>query len=124
MPLNTLLPLYDEGKNITGKAAVAVIGKRCVKITANAGKGNPVSVGPADAAVRQFGVACYDAAIGELVPVVKGGVVPIKALGAIVAGAEVEVAAAGQVATRTAGVAIGRAFYDAASTADCYVDLY
>ena len=121
---NPCIPLYDTGKNVTGRATIAVIGKRCVKITANAGKGNPVSVGPATAAGRIFGVAAYDAPIGDVVPVVKGGVIPIKAVGAIAAGAEVEVAAAGAVSTKAAGIAIGVAIYDVADTLDALIDLY
>ena len=121
---NPCIPLYDVGRNVTGRATVAVIGKRFVKITGNAGKGNPISVGPATAALKPFGIAGYDAPIGDVVPIVKGGIVPIKAVGAIAAGAEVEVAAAGAVSTKAAGIAVGVAIYDAADTTDALIDLY
>ena len=121
---NVCVPLYDVGRNITGKPTTAVIGKRFVKLSTNAGKGNPPNVAPADAAVRPFGVAAYDSPVGEVVPVVRGGVVPVKATGAIVAGAQVEVGAAGQVATKTAGVAVGTCLYDVADTADAQIVLF
>ena len=121
---NPCIPLYDVGRNVTGKATTAVIGKRFVKISTNAGKGNPVNVAPATAAAKPFGVAAYDAPVGEVVPVVKGGIVPIKSVGAITAGAEVEVAANGCVSVKAAGVAVGVAIYDSADTTDALIDLY
>ena len=120
---NVCVPLYDQGRNVTGKPTTAVIGKRFVKLSTNAGKGNPFNVAPATAALRPFGVAAYDSPIGEVVPILKGGIIPVKAVGAIVAGAEVEVAANGSVSTKAAGVSVGFAVYDAADTTDCYVDL-
>jgi hypothetical protein len=140
MPANECIALYDPGRDITGHCTVAVIGKRCVMITANrqaktnlstpqVGAADPTgggnySVGPATAAGRIFGVAAYDAAIGEKVPVLRGKVVPIKSAGAIAAFAEVEVGAAGQVVTKAAGVAIGVALTGCASGDDCEVALY
>ena len=121
---NVCVPLYDAGKNVTGKVTTTVIGKRFIKLTTNAGKGNPFNVGPATAAVKPFGVAAYDAPVGDLVPIVKGGIVPVKAVGAIVCGAEVEVAAAGAVSTTSAGIAVGVCVYDAADTTDALIDLY
>ena len=121
---NVCVPLYDQGKNVTGKPTVAVIVKRFVKITTNAGKGNPFNIGPATAALKPFGVAAYDAPVGDVVPVVRGGIVPIKAVGAIVAGAEVEVAANGSVSTKTAGVAVGTCVYDVADTVDAIIALF
>ena len=48
---NVCVPLYDIGKNVTGKPTTAVIGKRFVKLTTNAGKGQPFNIGPATAAL-------------------------------------------------------------------------
>ena len=121
---NVCVPLYDIGKNVTGKPTIAVIGKRFVKLTTNAGKGAPFNIGPATAAIKPFGVAAYDSPIGEVVSVVKGGIVPIKAVGAIACGVEVEVAANGCVSTKAAGVAVGLCVYDVADTLDAFIDLY
>jgi len=140
MPANEAIVLYDPGRDITAHVATAVIGKRCVMISADrlaktnlanpqvgasdpTGGGN-VQVAPATAAGRIFGVAAYDAGVGEKVPVIRGKVVPIKAAGAIAAFAEVEVGAAGQVVTKASGVAIGFALTGCSSGADCEVALY
>lgn len=120
---NPCQPLYAEGRNITGRASAAVTGKRFVAISGNATDGIP-ACSPATAAGRIFGVAGYDGAAGETFPVIRKGVVPVTASGAIAAGDEVEVAAAGKAATHAAGVAVGEALFDAADGADAFVALY
>lgn len=120
---NVCQPLFAEGRNITGRVVTApVVGKRCVAIASN-GTDLP-NVATASAGGRIFGVAAYDAAVAEAVPVLRKGIVPITASAPITANAEVEVAAGGQVATKTAGVAIGFAVFSAASGADAYICLY
>jgi len=132
---NELTPFYDPGTDITAYVTADVIGKRCVMISANrqAGpalntsvSGGNLSVAPATAAGRIFGVAKWDAVTGQLVGVKRGNgvIVPIKAAGTIAAFAEVEVGTAGQVVTKSAGVAIGYAVSGAASGDDAQISLY
>ena len=67
-----------------------------------------------------------DAAVGELVRVVRGGgrVVRVTASGGIAAGAEVQVGANGTAATKAAGVAVGYAITGAADAADAEISLH
>jgi hypothetical protein len=95
------------------KAQTAVIGKRFVVITGNRTSGPLVQatqsndtteggvyqVGHASADGVAVGVAAWDAAIGELVPVISEGIIPITGGAAIVAGAIVGADAAGKVKT-------------------------
>ncbi len=120
---NACQPLYQEGRNVTGRAKTAVTGKRFVAITGNGTEGVP-DCGHATAAGRVFGVAGYDAAIGEAFPVFRKGVVPVKTSGAVTAFAEVEVGATGLAVAKTAGVAVGYAMFDAAAGADAFICLY
>ena len=132
---NELTAFYEPGSDITAYVTSDVIGKRCVMISADrqAGpalntsvSGGNLSVAPATAAGRIFGVAKWDAATGQLVGVKRGNgvIVPIKAAGAIAAFAEVEVGTAGQVVTKASGVAIGYAVTAASSGADAQISLY
>ncbi|WP_020393452.1 capsid cement protein [Kribbella catacumbae] len=123
MAVNTCLPLYEPGRDVTAKALTAVIGKRVVAIAGNGSVPNPL-VAHAAAAAKAFGVAAYDAPAGDEVPIIRGGIVPIKAAAAITANAEVEVGAAGQVIPKAAGIAVGYAIFDAANGADCFVHFY
>jgi hypothetical protein len=118
--------VYDPGQTITGQATAAVTAKRFLAVSGSRAAGGNVSVAPATAAGRTCGVAGNDAAIGELVRVVRGNsrVVKVTASGAIAAGAEVEVGAAGQAVTKAAGVAVGYAITAAASGADAEISLY
>lgn len=120
---NVCQPLYNEARNISGRPTAAVIGKRFVAISGN-GSGGAPSIAHAAAGARVFGVAGYDAAIGELVPVIRKGVVPVTAAAAISANNEVEVGANGQVIPKAAGIAVGVALFDAANGADALIALY
>lgn len=120
---NPCQPLYQEGRNITGRASAAVTGKRFVAISGNGTDGIP-PVAHAAAGGRTFGVAGYDAATGEVLPVIRKGVVPVKAAAAISAFAEVEVGSTGQAIPKASGVAVGYALFDAASGADAQIHLY
>ena len=118
--------VYDPGATITAQATAAVTAKRFLAISGNRTAGGNISVAPAAAAGRTCGVAGNDAAVGELVRVVRGGgrVVRVTASGAIAAGAEVQVGANGTAATRAAGVAVGYAITGAADAADAEISLY
>lgn len=118
--------VYDPGADVTGQATAAVIAKRFVAISGNRTAGGNITVAPAAAGARPCGVAGHDAAVGELVRVVRGNsrVVRVTASGAIAANAEVQVGAGGTVATRAAGVAVGYAITGAADAADAEISLY
>jgi predicted RecA/RadA family phage recombinase len=134
MPANEAHRFFKPGQDLPCHAGAAVIGKRCVAVTANrqsgpllaaTAEGGNYVIGYPAAAGRILGVAAHDAAIGEKVTVLRGGVVPIKTAGIIAAFAEVEVAdAVGQIVTKASGVALGFAMTGAASGADCEVMLY
>jgi hypothetical protein len=121
---NDCIPFKRPGADVTAIAEGAVTGKRCVQIsgdmtsnpvlglpaTADGGLytcGIPSTSGAQGAAKMIFGVAKYDAVNGARFGVIRGGIVPITAGAAIVAGAEVEVAADGRVITVASGVPIG-----------------
>lgn len=124
---------YKPGQDITCHANVALTGKRCVAIVGNRQSGPGLSataeggnyiVGLPTGAGRIFGVAASDAAIGTKVNVIRDGVVPITAGGAIAAFAEVEVLGDGRVVTRTTGIPIGVCLTAASSGNDAEVELY
>lgn len=105
-------PLYKPGQEVTRKASAAITGGQVVEIT------GADTVGPAAATSKKVvGVATFDAAVGELVTVVSGGVQRPVASGAVTAGDLVVTAAAGKVATSAApaaGTQIGIAHSTAA----------
>lgn len=132
---NECIPYYTPGDVITGYAGAAITGKRFVRISASrqAGPalntsttGGNVTVAPATAAARVFGVAAHDAASGELVGVQKtpGSIVPVTAEGAIAFFAEVEVGTDGKAVTKTSGVAVGYAVTAATDATDAQICLY
>lgn len=123
MATNVSVPLFEAGKRITGKASAAVTGKRFVGISGQGVAPNP-SVAHAVAASKPFGVSAYDAAIGDELSILKGGVVPVTAGAALTAGQEVEAGAAGVAVVLAAGKAAGRVLFDTANGAAAYIDLY
>lgn len=118
--------VYDPGATITAQATAAVTAKRFLAISGNRTASGNISVAPAAPVGRTCGVAGNDAAVGELVRVVRGGgrVVRVTASGAIAAGAEVQVGANGTATTKAAGVAVGYAITGAADAADAEISLY
>ena len=89
---NDTVHTFTPGANITCTAEAAVTGGRLVIITGNR------EVSPATAkSPAWLGSAAYDAAIGEQVAVLRGGVQTILGSGAIVAGGLVVAAADGKV---------------------------
>lgn len=136
MANNDCLPFYEPGKRVTGVVTTApVVGKTLVKIGASrahpvglqpdASTANNINVLTCTAAAWAFGVAAFDAAVGQLVTIIRGSgyIVPITALGAIAAGAALDAATGGKVATHSAGVIIGYAVADAADGEDTQVAL-
>lgn len=129
---NENIGVYEPGKDISGRATTAVIGKRFLKITGDRARGN-LAVGHADAAGRVCGVSKYDAPAGDVVGVARGNsrVTFVTAAAPIAAFAQVEVGPAGQAitlvlatTTTTPGVAVGYAVTAAASGADAEISLY
>ncbi|MDH6245746.1 capsid cement protein [Mycobacterium sp. OTB74] len=117
--------VYEPGQNVTGYATSAVTGQTFLAISGDRTGGN-VSVAPATAAGRVFGVARTAAASGQLVSVARGGgrVVHVTAAASITAFAQVQVAAGGQATPLASGVAVGYALTSAASGALAEISLY
>ena len=94
------LPLHLPGKAFTRAASAAITGGQLLIVS---GSG---TVAPSTAASASWvGVAAFDAASGDNVTVFDEGVHRLVASGAITAGALVEGAAAGKVASHTNGTA-------------------
>lgn len=123
---NQCIPYHEPGHRISARAKVAVTGKRFVDISdgIHATDGT-MQVSPASAGGPAFGVAGWDAGIGEAVTVLRQPlIVPVTAGGQITAGEDVEVGADGKAVKLADGVAVGRAVSSATSGADCQVALY
>lgn len=114
---------YSPGRDITGVATAAVTARRFVKISGDRSGGN-LSVAPASAGQRIFGVAATDAAQGELVGLARDGVVRVTAAANITAFAEVEVGASGKAKALDQGIAVGCAVSGAAADTDAEIALY
>lgn len=137
MPSNLATPYYEDGDEITGFCTAGVTGKTFVKISAARQAGGPrsgvsdsvtggnVSVAPAVAGDKVFGVAQYDQITGNLVPVLRHPkIVPVTAGAALTAGQEVQSDASGHAIPLAAGKAAGQVIDDCASAADAQVSLY
>lgn len=122
---NENIGIYEPGQDVSGRPTTAVVGKRFVKISGNRSSGN-IAIAPADAAGKAFGVAGRDAAIGEVVRVMRGNsrVLLVNAGSNIAAGADVEVGSDGKAVTKTSGVAVGYAVTEATSGGDAEISLY
>lgn len=118
------IQVYAPGAHVTAEATAPVVESTFVAISGNRTAGGNVAVATATAAGRAFGVAAHDAAAGALVNVHRAGVVRVTTAGAIAAGAEVEIGAAGKAVTKAAGVAVGYALTGAASGALAEIHLY
>jgi predicted RecA/RadA family phage recombinase len=122
MTVNGCIPLYLYGQDVTAIATATVTGKRFVGITTSGSVPNP-RVGPALAGSRAFGVASKDAPAGRPVAVIRVGIVPVTAGADLAAGQAVQVDEDAAAAPATTGVIVGRAVFDAAEGADCFIDL-
>ena len=124
MPNNESIPLFRPGRDVTGQPSAAVTGKRFVKISddrdANSGL---FTIAPSAAGSRPFGVAAYDAAIGEPVPVIREGIVPVQAGATITFDQALEVGADGKAVPSSTGVVVGKAISGATSGQDVFIAL-
>lgn len=118
--------VYDPGADVTAQATTPAVAQRFVAISGPRTAGGNVAVAPAAAAGRVFGVAATDAAVGQLVRVVRGAsrVVRVTATGAIAANAEVQVGANGTATTLAAGKAVGYAITAAIDSGEAQISLY
>lgn len=121
---NENVGVYEPGRDISGRAKTAVVGKRFLAIAGDRDSGN-ISVGHATAGERACGVSKYDAAVGDIVGVARGNsrVTYVTAGGALAAGDDVEVGADGKAVKHESGVAVGYAVTAAASGADAEISL-
>ena len=109
--------VYSPGEAITGVATAPATARRVVRISGNRDANGNLSVAPAGAGARGFGVAANDADTGQLLRIARGGVVRVIAEGVIAAGDAVQVGAAGGVVTASTGVVVGHAVTGAAANA-------
>lgn len=144
MAANECIPLFEPGGALSGKATAAVTGKRFVAISGDPDNanfpgletdadvatavtgGNSLKFAHAGAGAAADGVSSYDAPSGGRLYAINrnaGQGVPVTADGAITAGQDIEVGAAGKAKTRAAGVIVGRALNSCADGEACYVKL-
>lgn len=132
---NECIPFYEEGQRITVHASSAITGKRFLKISGNRQSGPGLAAtadgsnyiaAHADAAGRSLGVSSHDIPSGKKGTAIctPGIVLPVTAVGAIAAFAEVEVGNAGRAATKSGGVAVGVAMTAANDGTDAEIKLY
>lgn len=122
---NECIPFYEPGDRVTAKAGSTVTGKQLVAVSATRDSDGRIVVAPATAAGRVFGVASHDAATGEVVTIIREGIVPITATNATISAfGEVEVATGGKVVAKSSGVAIGYVITDCAANGEAQVALY
>lgn len=128
--MNENVGIYEAGRDITGRAALAVTGKRFLKINGDrASIGGNLTVAHATAAGRTCGVSKYDAAAGAIVGMLRGSsrvvfVATPPAGAALVAFAEVEVGTEGVAVARTTGVPVGYCVTGSAIGVDAQISLY
>lgn len=117
-----LVPFFLEGGNVTTRVEAAIIGKRVAAISGPL-EDDLALISPAGAGDVPFGVAARDGAIGDDLLVVREGVLPITAGGAITAGQAVKPAAGGKVVpvTDAGDIACGFALDDAANNEDAVI---
>lgn len=131
------IPFYEPGQQITAHVEADVLGCRMVAISdpkqgpqtdvlSTTAEGQNIVVSPCAADAKPFGVAAYDAVAGKKVGVISGPgfIVPVTADGAITAGAEVEVGAAGKVKVYADGIKAGLAVDTVADGALAKIKLY
>lgn len=122
---NDLIPFKEEASRVTCTPTAAVQGKRFVSISGDRNADGTYSIAPTAAGGKAFGVACWDAAIGQKVTVVvieSGHIVPVVASAIIAAGASVTAAADARAVTAAgAASAQGICLTGAAAGADAQV---
>jgi hypothetical protein len=123
---NESIPLFEDGSSPTCVAGAAITGKRFVKVAGTRSADGLITVVPAAAGDKVFGVAYQDAAIGTRVVVwaEPGMIVPVKTGAvALTAGVEVQSDATGQAIVLAAGKSAGVVVEDSAIGADVMVAL-
>lgn len=116
---NECMPVYDPGAAVTAHADAAITGKQCVRVSAAKQAGSDLTPGGADqtgggnvrvdqtftagTAVPTFGIADRDAALGNKVGVLRGGVLPVTCGAAVTAGTRVMPDATGRAIPYAAG---------------------
>lgn len=118
-------PEAYAGRDVTGRAAVAVTAGRLVMVAGTLSEGN-ISVKTTTAGAAAFGVARATVAAGDLVPVCRGAsriVRLVAGTGGVTANGEVEADATGGVVAKSTGVSVGRAVSTAAAGAEVLVSL-
>jgi len=124
--VNECIPYREPAGHVTATPSVAVTGKKAVALSAAANADGTYTVAPPSAGGAIFGVAAWNAAIGEKVTVIcqVGIIIPMTAAGTIAIGAQVEVDATGAVVTLDQGVAIGTAVKAGTSGNDVPIRLF
>lgn len=123
MPTNVAAPLFRPAHHVTARTTATVIGKRFVAVSADMDTDGVIRVAHAGAGAAAFGVASADAATGELLLVLRQGIMPVTAGGAIAAGAQVEIDSAGRAVTLASGRPVGQAVESATTGNDVIVAL-
>lgn len=133
---NPITPLFEPAHRISARVTAAVgagkfvspsgdfEGSQTLSVAAPLTGGNRIKVAHTTAAAKALGVALWDAAAdGDEVGVILQGIVPVVSSGAITAGAQVEVGAAGVAVVLASGIPAGQAVSAAAGNI-VYVRLY
>lgn len=123
MAVNTTVPFFKPGQDITGYPTAAVLAKTFVK-SVDGGRGGLTHIAPAVAGQPALGVAGHDAETAQETHVIVGGIVPVLAAADIVAGTQVEVGTGGRIIPRATGTAVGYATASGASGTAVPVKLY
>lgn len=124
--VNECIPYKEPAAHVTCTPSTAVTGKRGVAISGAPNADGSFTVAPPAAGSAIFGVAAWDAAIGDKVTVITqpGIIIPMTAAANIAVGAQVEVTNTGAVQTLDSGVAIGTCLKAATTGNDAMIRLF
>lgn len=111
-----VVPFFTPADSLTGHCTVAVTGAHFVKITANIQADGAYSIGlPTGSGDDCVGVVMRDGAIGDRVPFMTEGVLPVVCGAvALTAGMMVQTNAIGEAIVLAAGQKLGRVMADCA----------
>lgn len=99
---NELIPFKEDAERVTCTPTAPVVGKTFVSISGDRNADGTYSIAPTPAGGKAFGVACWDAGVGQRVTVVvieSGHIVPVRTGAAIAANASVTADAAAKAVT-------------------------